>query len=247
MQREIQVLADGEAVSLAAAEQVVFLAQQAIAQRGAFYIALSGGSTPKRLYQHLASEAFNRRIDWSSVYIYFGDERSVSPDHPDSNYRMACEAMLNELPIPPLQIHRIQGESESLESAAAAYAEQLTALPQHNGLPQFDLVLLGMGDDGHTASLFPGTTALDEKIHWVTALHVPQLHTDRITLTYPIINNAAQVTLLVAGANKADRLEEVLVSAAPGCYPVQGVQPRGQLTWMLDQAAAAKLPKALLQ
>lgn len=242
----IEVVSDAEAVSLAAAQRVVDAAQRAIAQRGHFSIALSGGSTPKRLYQHLASDAFRDQIDWSNVSIFFGDERSVAPDHEEANYRMACEAMLDQLPLSSGQIHRMQGELSDLDQAAANYAEALRQLPEKNGLPQFDLVLLGMGDDGHTASLFPGTTALTEQDKTVVALDVPQLNTRRITLSYPVINNACQVMLLVAGENKAARLEEVLVSAPAGRYPVQGVMPQGELIWLLDQGAATQLPEAML-
>ncbi|VAW89103.1 6-phosphogluconolactonase, eukaryotic type [hydrothermal vent metagenome] len=247
MGRAIHIFNDAEAVSLAAAELVVLAAKQAIEARGLFHLALSGGSTPKRLYQHLASDAYRQQIDWQKVHIYFGDERSVSPEHPESNYRMAREAFLDQLPIPEQQIHRIQGERIDLEQAAAEYAELLQTLPTSNGLPQFDLLLLGMGDDGHTASLFPGTVALTEKKKTVVAQTVPQLNTQRITLSYPVINNAHQVMLLVAGESKAVRLEEVLVSAPKGYYPVQGVKPKGILNWLLDQSAAKKLPKALIE
>ncbi len=247
MTRVIQVFSDAEAVSIAAAEQVVDAAQQAIAEHGAFYIALSGGSTPKRLYQHLASENYRHKIEWSKVHIFFGDERCVAGDHPDSNYRMASEAFLDHVNIPASQIHRIQGESDNLSDAANEYAALLEALPQKNAAPQFDLILLGMGDDGHTASLFPKTTTLTENDKSVVALQVPQLDTQRITMTYKTINNAQQVMFLIAGTGKASRLEEVLVSAPDGRYPVQGVQPRGTLSWILDEAAAEKLPTALLQ
>jgi 6-phosphogluconolactonase len=247
MKEKIQVFADGEAISLAAAKTVVELANQAIKARGAFHLALSGGSTPKRLYQHLASKAFSDQVDWSQVHIYFGDERSVAPDHADSNYRMACEAMLKSLPIPSTQVHRMRGESEDLVQAAQQYGEVLMQhLPKQDGWPVFDLVLLGMGDDGHTASLFPGTTALDEQRRPVTEVYVPQLSTWRITLTYPVINHARQVLLLVAGASKTDRLYEVLIEAPAGTYPVMLVKPKqGELDWYLDEAAAAKLPKVI--
>lgn len=246
MERVIRVFDDAEAVSLAAADQVVQAANQAIKENGAFHIALSGGSTPKRLYQHLASDVYRSKIDWEKVHIYFGDERSVAPEHVDSNYRMACEAFLDQLTIPENQIHRMQGERVDLAQSATEYAELLLGLPADNELPQFDLILLGMGDDGHTASLFPGTVALSENEKTVVAQDVPQMNTKRITLTYPVINNAHRVMLLIAGKSKASRLEEVLVSAPEGCYPVQGVAPKGTLSWLLDQAAAAQLPKALV-
>ena len=246
MERVIEVFSDAEAVSVAAAEQVVQAAAQAIVARGAFYLALAGGSTPKRLYQHLASESYKQQVDWTNVHIYFGDERTVAPDHSDSNYAMACQTLLNHLDIPPRQIHRIKAEQADLQSAAQQYEDELQVLPITSGYPQFDLILLGMGDDGHTASLFPGTTALNEHKHAVTALTVPQLSTTRVTLTYPVINNALNVMFLVAGGGKASRLEEVLVSASPECYPAQGVKPTIKLSWLLDEAAASQLPVSLL-
>jgi len=246
MSKQIRVFEDAEAISLAAAEQVVSMAKQAIAQRGVFHMALSGGSTPKRLYRHLASDAYIDQVDWRRIHIYFGDERSVPPADGDSNYRMACEAMLDHLPIPAEQVHRMAGEREDLAQSAREYGELLQRnLPADQGWPVFDLVLLGMGDDGHTASLFPGTTALNEQDAPVVAVQVPQLDTWRITLSYPVINHARQVLLLVAGGSKAGRLLEVLVTAAPGSYPVQGVAPTGELLWYLDRAASAKLPREL--
>lgn len=244
MSSEIRVFADAQALSAAAAQRIVELAHAAIQARGAFHLALSGGSTPRLLYARLASPSVAPRIDWNKVHIYFGDERSVPPDHPDSNYRMAREAMLESLPIPPTQIHRLPGESADLERAAQGYAALLERqLPLLEGMPAFDLILLGMGDDGHTASLFPGTTALAQQRRWVVPVFVDKLGTWRLTFTYPLINNAANVLLLVAGASKAPRLREILAApAAAAAYPVQGVRPRGRLEWYLDQAAAADLP-----
>lgn len=245
MNREIRVFADAQALAVAAAERIVGLAHEAIGQRGAFHVALSGGSTPRMLYQRLAGQAVAPRIDWNKVHVYFGDERTVPPDHRDSNFCMAREAMLDTLPIPSQQIHRLPGEAENLERAAQDYSVMLgRQLPQHNGVPVFDLILLGMGDDGHTASLFPGTTALTENSRWVVPVFVEKLDTWRLTFTYPLINNAAHVLLLVAGASKAFRLQEIHGdSSFAETYPVQGIMPRGSLEWYLDEAAVALLAR----
>lgn len=245
MTTRIQVFADAEVLSLAAAERVVASATAAIAQRGAFHLVLAGGSTPKRLYEQLATPEFRRRVDWSRVQVYFGDERSVPPDHPDSNFRMANTALLQPLALDPSQVHRMQGEHQDLEQAARDYARIVQQrVPQQNQWPAFDLVLLGMGDDGHTASLFPQTTALKERDRLVAPVYVDKLNTWRLTLTYPAINHAHQVLFLIAGSGKAQRLAEVLTSQ-PVDYPVKHVQPRGDLLWYLDEAAAALLPREI--
>ncbi|MEW5757386.1 MAG: 6-phosphogluconolactonase [Pseudomonadota bacterium] len=245
MTSRIQVFSDAEALSLAAAEQVVLSARAAIARRGEFHLVLSGGSTPKRLYEQLASPQFRGRVDWSRVHIYFGDERSVPPDHPDSNFRMANTALMQPLTLDSSHVHRMQGEQQDLEQAARDYARIIQLrVPQTNALPVFDLVLLGMGDDGHTASLFPQTTALKEKDRLVAPVYVEKLHTWRLTLTYPVINNAQQVLFLIAGSSKAQRLAEVL-TGQPVDYPVKAVQPRGELLWYLDESAAALLPQEI--
>ncbi len=245
MTTRIQVFADAEVLSLAAAERVVACAREAIARRGEFHLVLSGGSTPKRLYEQLATPEFRRRVDWSRVQVYFGDERSVPPDHPDSNFRMASAALLQPLTLDPSHVHRMHGELADLDQAARDYAELVQQrVPQENRLPAFDLVLLGMGDDGHTASLFPQTTALGERTKLVAPVYVDKLNTWRLTLTYPVINNARQVLFLIAGSGKAQRLAEVL-TGQPVDYPVKDVRPRGDLLWYLDEAAAALLPQEM--
>jgi len=249
--RTIRIFADVQALSEAAAHEWVRCSREAVAARGRFTVALSGGSTPKRLYHLLAAEPFRSQIDWGRVEIFWGDERCVPPDHADSNYHMAREAMLAHLPIPTEHVHRIEAERADRDAAAWNYTDVLGRVFKDTVYadgppPAFDLILLGMGPDGHTASLFPHTKALDETKRWVVANHVPQLNTDRLTLTRPILNRAREVLFLVAGADKAERLVEVLAGPAdPKRLPSQSIQPDGQLVWFVDRAAAARLPSSL--
>lgn len=212
--------------------------------RGVFRVALSGGSTPRPVYQLLASAPYRDAIEWSQVQFYWGDERNVGPDSPESNYRMAKEALLDAVPVQPEQIHRIRGELVASE-AAMDYQQvlQRTFGLAANEFPRFDLILLGMGPDGHTASLFPNTIALEVRNRTVAANPVPKLETERITLTVPTLNAAAAVLFLIAGADKADALAAVLQGPPqPMEYPSQLVAPQqGSLTWMADRAAAANL------
>ena len=244
--REIEVYPDGEALIRTEAERFVALAAEAIAARGRFAVALSGGSTPRPLYQRLATPPLAGRIDWSRVHVFWGDERAVGPDHPESNYRMTREALLDHVPIPAANVHRIVGEDDP-DAAARAYERTLReffATPDGPPARSFDLVLLGMGDDGHTASLFPGTPPVTEERRWVMANHVTGPKTAwRITLTPVVLNAAGAVTFLVAGADKAPRLRDVIEGGdeAP-VLPAQRIQPsHGALTWMVDAAAAARL------
>lgn len=248
--RIIRIFADKEALSEAAAHEFVRCAREAVAARGRFTVALSGGSTPKRLYQFLAAEPFRTQVDWGRVEFFWGDERCVPPDHPDSNYHMAREAMLAHLPIPAKHIHRMEAERADLDAAALDYEEEIAGVfygkPIGPERPALDLVLLGMGPDGHTASLFPHTKALDERTRWVVPNHVPQLNTDRLTLTRPALNRAREVLFLVAGADKAERLVEVLANPPdPKRLPSQSIQPDGPLVWFVDRAAAERLPSSL--
>jgi 6-phosphogluconolactonase len=236
---EIKVLPNPPAVAREGAERVVAAAREAIADHDRFSIALSGGSTPKLLYQLLASDEFRDRVDWSRVEVFFGDERCVPPDHADSNYRMARETLLAKVPIPGDNVYRIRGEIDP-EEAAKEYGLMLKEKFAEGGL---DLVLLGMGDDGHTASLFPGTKAMDETKHRVVANYAENSTTGkswRVTMTAPFINRAAQVIVLVAGAGKAERLAEVLEGPRdPKRLPIQLIEPQsGKLTWLIDAAAA---------
>lgn len=238
---------DAEQLALAAAEAVASAAAGAIAHRGRFVIALSGGHTPRRLYQSLAAPPFRERVDWSRAEFFWGDERTVPPDHEDSNFRMANELLLRPLEVPPERIHRIAAERRDVETAAQDYAMDIAncfGVAISDPPPPFDVVLLGMGDDGHTASLFPGTLALRETKRWVVANPVPQHSTTRITVTYPVLNRARAVFFLVSGAGKASVLADVLCGPKdPRRLPSQQVHPAdGRLEWFVDEAAAAKLP-----
>lgn len=239
---DIRVFKDSAAVAAAAADMIVTAAREAIGERGAFTLVLSGGSTPKLLYQLLTAEPFDSQIDWKRWEFYFGDERTVPPDHADSNYRTASEALLSRAPIDPQKVYRMKGEAEPMQSAI----EYGKMLKERFGDGGPDVTLLGMGDDGHTASLFPFTPALDETHHRCTAQFVEKSTTGanwRITLTAPFINRSAQVLALVTGASKAVRLREVLKGPAdPKRLPIQLIQPTsGTMIWMLDEAAAAYL------
>lgn len=242
----VEVYPDATALTRAAAEDFVALAKEAVAARGVFSVALSGGSTPKRLFTLLADEASGAlAAPWEHIHCFFGDERHVPPDHADSNFRMANESLLSRVPIPAANIHRIQAENPDAAQAAADYERDLRGFFEPRGLvvdgfPRLDLILLGMGPDGHTASLFPGSSALDETQRWVVSTWVEKFQTDRITFTYPTINHAAKIALFVAGADKAAMIHAVLVEYkdAPR-YPVQFVRPvNGVKLWLLDSAAA---------
>lgn len=242
----VRLFTDAEAVSRAAAEEFITRAAEATAARGRFAVALSGGSTPQRLYQLLTEPAFRSQVDWSRVDLFWGDERCVPPDNKDSNYHMAQEAMLSRLPIPPGRIHRIEAERPDREAAAQDYQAVIArafGIDAAGPSPALDLILLGMGPDGHTASLFPATKALDETARWVVVNHVPKFAADRLTLTYPILNSAREVLFLVAGADKAERLVEVLEGPDnPRRLPSQRVRPAaGLLLWYVDRQASARL------
>jgi 6-phosphogluconolactonase len=233
---EIKVLPTPDALARAAAELFVTVGEAAIEMRGHFTVALSGGSTPKAMHNVLASDEFRTQIDWTKVEVYFGDERCVPPEHADSNYRMARETLLSKVPIPGDNVYRMRGEIDPNE-AAKEYGQMLKEKFGDGGL---DLIYLGMGDDGHTASLFPHTKALHETKHRCVANYVEKLKTWRITMTAPFINRARHVAILVAGESKASRLSEVLEGPRdPDRLPIQMIQPAdGQLTWLLDSAAA---------
>jgi 6-phosphogluconolactonase len=241
-QTEIRILATPADLFQAAAAEFAKLASDAVQKSGRFTVALSGGSTPRSLYQLLASGAFPN-LPWDKTYFFFGDERHVPPDHPESNYRMANEAMLSKVPIPATNVFRIPGEMKDADAAASAYEQTLRtffALPPGE-FPRFDLVLLGLGPDGHTASLFPGSSALSECKRLVVANWVEKFKTHRITFTFPVLNHAACVMFLAGGADKAGILHEVLENPQAD-LPSQRVRPAdGKLIWMVDRAAAAEL------
>ncbi len=234
---EIKVLPDPTALCEEAARRIVTLAEEKLADNQHFFsLVLSGGSTPKQLYQLLAAEPYRSQLNWSKIEIYFGDERCVPPDHADSNYLMAYTSMLSKLPLPEPNIHRMRGELTP-DAAAIEYGKLLKD-KFHDGGP--DLVLLGMGDEGHTASLFPDTTALDETHHRCVANFVPKLNAWRVTMTYPFINRAEQVMMLIAGESKAKTLEEVLEGPKDiKRLPIQGIHAAKKQVWLLDAAAAS--------
>ena len=243
IRREVVIFEDKEALSREAAHRFIFLANQKIRAGGLFNVALAGGSTPEMLYGLLAALPFHDEIDWTQVHCFFGDERAVPPDHADSNYRMVNTALFLPLGLPAANIHRMHGEEPDLDAAAQAYEANLRAhfaLSSADALPRFDLILLGMGSDGHTASLFPHKPALQEKTRLVVGTE-PGLKpfVSRLTLTLPIIDAAANVLFLVAGADKAATLHRVLQGPVlPEELPSQSVAPTvGSLVWLIDKAA----------
>jgi 6-phosphogluconolactonase len=237
---ELTIQPDRPRLFRAAAQRLTASARQEVAGHGAFHWALAGGSTPQGLYELLATSEFAGRIPWAGIHAWFGDERCVPPDHEQSNYRMARTALLDRVPLPAERVHRLAGE-EAPAAAADAYAEAMArSLPQADGVPVLDLVLLGLGPDGHVASLFPGTPAL-EATGWVTAVHVPALDAWRLSLTLPVINAARRVWLLASGPDKAAIVRAAAAPPGSEPLPVQCLAPRGEWVWFLDQAAAAEL------
>ncbi len=236
MKAQARILPDAGQLITAATEHFVATARNAIAKRGVFYVALAGGSTPKGLYEKLATEPYAQQIDWARVHLFFGDERCVPADHDDSNYKMARLAMLDKLPIPADNIHRMPTETGDAAEVATAYAKTLQAV-MHGAA--FDLVLLGLGPDGHIASLFPETPALAVTDTLTTYLYVEKFDSWRVTLTYPVINAARQVIVFIAGAGKADIVRDITTEAVSG-LPVQQLAPQGEYYWFMDQAAAGQ-------
>lgn len=230
-----------EELNARVADAIVREAESAIAARGQFCIALSGGETPRAIYQYLAQH-HQSGIEWRRVHVFFGDERTVAPTHKDSNFAMARDALLTKVGLRPDHIHRIEGEDQSAVAAAARYESDIVStVASVEGRPSFDLVLLGVGMDGHIASLFPGTDILAERERLVSAVYVPKLQTWRISMTYPLLNNARRVFIIAPGENKAAVVADVL-DEKPGIqYPVQGIACRGGETWFLDRAAAVNL------
>ena len=241
------VVDDADALAREAASELARRAQMCVAERGRFTVTLSGGSTPRRLYALLADPAarFRHEVPWTGVHFFWGDERHVPPDDPQSNYRMARDELLARVPVPSENVHRIEAERPNAADAADAYARELErffALAPGQ-VPRFDLVLLGMGPDGHTASLFPGSTALEVRDRMVVAAWIPKFRSDRITLTLPVFDNAAAVTFLVSGADKAAALRAALDPDGPNGLPCQRIRPsHGDLLWLVDRAAASGLP-----
>ncbi len=246
----LHTFADAEAICQAAAREFTLRALEGITGRGRFHVALSGGSTPKRLYELLAGPPFRQQIDWNCVHLFWGDERCVPPTDPQSNYHMTHEAMLRFLPLPAENVHRLQAERAERDAAARDYQEQIAhafGVSANGEPPVFDLILLGLGPDGHTASLFPETEALAEQHRWVVPNYVPKFNAYRLTLTVPILNQARQVLFLVAGPDKAGPLLQVFTGPRnPAHLPAQLIRPvNGQLTWFVDRAAVQQLTAGL--
>ena len=240
MRPDLAVLPNAAALADAAAGRFVAAAGDAITSRGQFVVALSGGSTPRDTYRRLGTEALVARVMWSRVQVLWGDERCVPPHHVESNYRMACETLLDRVPVPAANVHRIRGEDDPA-TAAEAYETTLRALLRTPA--RIDLVLLGLGEDGHTASLFPGSAAAHEQTRWVMAAHAAAASMWRITLTPAVINAAAEVLFLVSGGAKAGMLRRVLEGPRrPQELPAQAIAPsNGRVRWCVDAAAAADL------
>jgi len=249
----IVVARDAQALARLAAARFHAVGAQAVRRAGRFMVALAGGSTPRALYEELAREAPSVGgpgavagvLDWTRAHVFWGDERCVPPEHPDSNYRMAAETLLSEVPIPADHVHRMRGEEVDPERAAALYAAEIrdafAAAPAE--MPRFDLVLLGLGPDAHTASLFPGSPAIAETSRLTAAPYVEKLGAHRITLTPPLLNAAAQVLFLVSGKSKAAPLRDVLEGEIrPALRPAQCIRPHaGALLWLVDEDAASLL------
>lgn len=242
---DIRIFDDSTKLFQGAAEEFASRATAAARSEGRFSVALSGGSTPKGLYSLLAQ---NKSLPWDKIYFFFGDERHVPPDNAESNYRMVRESLFSRVSIPPANVFRIPAEDSDAKVAAKTYEQTLRQFfnKTSDGFPRFDLVLLGVGADGHTASLFPGIPALQERSRWVVADWVEKFKTDRITLTLPVLNNAAAVVFLVSGQDKATTLKEVLEGKQSGeQFPSKLIKPaNGELIWMVDRAAAQQLASA---
>jgi 6-phosphogluconolactonase len=239
---DLRVVPDPAGLAVKAAELFIRCAQVAIAEGGRFRVALAGGSTPKAMFLQISKPVNLRKVDWTRVYLFWGDERCVPADHADSNYQMTRHSLLDFVPIPARNIHRIPGEFEPV-AAASAYEGVLKKFFGSETLPRFDLILLGLGEDGHTASLFSGSPALVENERWVVAVEhdTPPLPlVPRVTLTFPVINAAKRVVFLVAGQSKAEILARAIRSPGPGepALPAQLICPLdGTVTWLVDQAA----------
>lgn len=236
MQAQQKILSDGEALIDAATGQFIASARSAIAKRGIFHVALAGGSTPKGLYEKLATSPYVEQVDWARVHLFFGDERCVLPTHNDSNFKMVRRAMIDHLAIPQQNVHRMPTEAGKPADIAVSYAQTMSEVLQ--GAP-LDLVLLGLGPDGHIASLFPGTEALDITDTCTTSLYVEKFDSWRVTMTYPVINAARQVIVFIGGAAKAAIVSAIINDELQG-LPIQRLVPQGDYYWYMDAAAAGQ-------
>ncbi|MDR9435409.1 MAG: 6-phosphogluconolactonase [Thiohalophilus sp.] len=239
-QQPYQVYFDREQLFHAAVQRWVELANESIRARNSFHVALAGGSTPKRVYQLLQRES----LDWDRIHLYWGDERDVPADHPDSNYRMVREALIDHIPIPEANVHPIHVQPD-IETTVEEYRQVLENVHRGaNGYPCFDLIMLGVGDDGHIASLFPESSALSVTDTPVVSVYVEKLNSWRVTLTYPVLNTARYLMLLVSGEAKTPVVARVFGSEAERKYPVQKLAPQGRIEWYLDRSAASELPES---
>jgi 6-phosphogluconolactonase len=243
---EVRVLPDTDALNRAAADEYLRAAREAILERGRFAVALAGGNTPRAIYEMLVTcpRARIGKLPWEKMHIFFGDERCVPPDHAESNFRMVKETLLSQRRIPAANVHRIRAEADAAQAAEEYETELRTFFAQGSSrVPRFDFVMLGLGPDGHTASLFPGSEALNEQTRLVVASWVPQLNSHRITLTLPVLNAAAEVLFVVSGKDKAEVVHAAVRGGRQaGPLPAQRVQPTsGRLLWLVDQAAASLL------
>jgi 6-phosphogluconolactonase len=246
---QIEIYRNPEALARAAADRFRRVANAALKAAGIFTVALSGGNTPKALYSLLGEDPdCRKKLPWDKIFFFFGDERHVPPDHAESNFRLAQEALFSKIAIPAGNIHRIRAENSNAAEASSYYERDLRRFFGERdlvtgGAPVFDLIFLGTGPDGHTASLFPGSAALNETGKWVTENWVEEFKSYRITVTYPVLNNAVLLIVLVAGADKAPIIENVLEKQSNSqLYPIQRVMPRfGPKLWLLDEAAAGRL------
>lgn len=239
----IAIYPDLDTISQQAANYLVRIAHEAIVTRGRFTVALSGGNTPRKLYSLLGSEQYSSQIDWQLVDIFWSDERCVPPDDPDSNYYMAQEVLLSRISIPVAQVHRMPADRPDREAASLAYTQEIQRVFGTKGIPDLDLIQLGMGPEGHTASLFPHQPSLHETQRLVMPVSVPKPPPDRLTFTPPILNAARNVLFLATGADKVDAFRAVIEGPPdPDVYPAQIVRPpNGEVTWMVDSAIAQKI------
>jgi len=245
---KVEIFSGLEDVSRAAAVRFTELARERVQQGKVFTVALSGGSTPRTFLEILANPEFSQRIQWESVHLFQVDERCVPPEHLQSNYRMIHGTLLRPVPGAADNFHRMKAELEDRDAASSEYEAEIRSVlaPPGGRLPCFDLIFLGLGADGHTASLFPGSVALAESSKWVCPNFVEKLQMHRLTLTYPVLNAASEIVFLVAGAGKAEILRQVLEGKRePQQFPAQGIQPtEGRVNWYLDRAAAQLLRKS---
>jgi 6-phosphogluconolactonase len=239
----IAIYPDIDTLSHDATQHIVRIANESIATYGRFTMALSGGTTPRKTYELLGSEPYSRQINWTLVHIFWGDERSVPPESPDSNYRMAHEILLSKIPVPAVQVHRMLANEPDRDVASQEYIEDMQRVFATDDIPSFDLIQLGMGPEGHTASLFPHQEALHEERRLVMPVSVPKPPPDRLTFTPPLLNAARNILFLVTGSDKADALHAVLEGPyQPDEYPTQIVRPpNGEVVWMVDTAAAQNI------